>query len=367
MSLNDMLLPSLPAITRSLDTKTSVVQQSLALFFIGQAASIFICGPISDIWGRKKTMLAALCFTFVVSFCFIFVGSIETYLYLKFLQGLGSGAGMGLGRVIMVDHFKQKSLIRFVSIFSMSALISPLIMPSIGGYIQESYGWRVNFMASCANLGIIIILFNFLCIETNQHKTKLNIKEMLNNYKMVITDKKFICWSLLNGGCTAAYYGYTAISPFLFQNFYKFSPLEFGYICTIITSANFISKSTLAVISHKCNKKLTSILTSIAIALIGCYLYAADASYTETISLLFTFMLVIGFATPIMSSQALAKFDKVRGIAGALFSTITLIITSVVCNVVGILPDLGLILLGATFATLGSFMLIVTTILVRLD
>lgn len=274
---------------------------------------------------------------------------------------------MGLTRVMVVDYFKEKSLIKLVSIFSMSALISPLIMPTIGGYIQELYGWRINFLASCITLSASIIAFKYLCIETSLHRTKLNIRTLLYNYKFVITDKKFICWTLLNSSCVAAYYSYTAISPFLFQNFYKFSPIEFGYICAIITSANFISKSTLVAISHKCNNHLTNGLTAIAITLIGGYLYIVNASHYETILLLFTFMLVIGFATPIISSHALAKFDKSRGIAGSLYSTITLIITSAVCNVVGILPDLGIKLLGTTFIALGTLMICAAVILKQLD
>jgi MFS family permease len=367
MSLNDMLLPSLPAITIALNTKTAIVQQSLALFFMGQAASIFICGPISDMWGRKNTMLMGLGFTLAVSFCLIFVNSIETYLYLKLLQGLGSGVGMGLGRVIMVDYFKQKSLIKVASIFSMSALVSPLIMPSIGGYIQESYGWQANLLVSAIELGIVIILFNFLCIETNLKKTKPNMKALISNYKIVITDKKFICWTLLNSVCVASYYSYTVVSPFLFQNFYKFSPLEFGYTCAIITSANFMSKSILIVIADKCNKHYTTKLSAIAIAIIGFCLYFTSDSASSTIVLLFIFMLVIGFATPIMSTQALAKFDHIRGIAGALYSSIILIITAVVCNIVGILPDRGLSLLSMTFIALGIFSIFVSYILAKLD
>ncbi len=371
MSLNDILLPSLPAITVSLHTKTAVIQQSLALFLIGQAASIFICGPISDIWGRKNTMLASLYFTLIVSVFFIFVNSIETYLYLKFLQGLGSGSGIALGRIIMVDYFKNKSLIKIASIFSMAALISPLIMPSIGGYIQEIYGWRTNFVISCINLSVIIIIFNFLCVETNLQKIQPNIKELLNNYKIVITDKKFICWTLLNSSCVAGYYSYVTVSPFLFQNFYKFSPLEFGYICAIITSANFIGKSLLITMSHKIKNYLIAIASAIASAitltLIGCYLYILSTSAYDAVLLLFIFMLVLGVATPTMGTQALARFDKIRGVAGALFSTITLTITAISCNIVGILPDRGLNLPGLTFIVLGALSIVVVSILAKSD
>lgn len=357
MSINDMLLPSLPAITRALHTETSVVQQSLALFFIAQAASTFICGPCSDIWGRKRTMLTALCFTLVVSICLIFVSSIDAYLYLKFFQGLGSGAGMSLTRVIMVDYFKNKSLVKFLSIFSMSAIASPLVMPSIGGYIQEVYGWQANFIASCAVIIITILSFHFMSVETRIHKVTLNIKNLAINYKTIISDKSFLLWTLLNSACVASYYSYTTVSPFLFQNYYKFSPLEFGYICAFITSANIISKSILVLISHKCNKHITNHFSAITIAMIGGYFYNVKAGPYEAMLLLFTFMLVIGFATPIISARALFKFDKIRGTAGALYSTITLIITSIICNIIGILPDLGLHLLGATFSILGVCML----------
>jgi hypothetical protein len=123
--------------------------------------------------------------------------------------------------------------------------------------------------------------------------------------------------------------------------------------------------------SHKFKNYLIAIASAIASAitltLIGCYSYMLSTSAYDAIVLFFIFMLVLGVATPTMGTQALARFDKIRGVAGALFSTITLTITAISCNIVGILPDRGLDLLGLTFIVLGALSIVVVSILAKSD
>jgi MFS transporter, DHA1 family, multidrug resistance protein len=52
----DMYLPALPAIGRSLGAGTGAVQLSLVAFLVTMGFGQLVCGPLSDIVGRKRPL-----------------------------------------------------------------------------------------------------------------------------------------------------------------------------------------------------------------------------------------------------------------------------------------------------------------------
>ena len=56
----DMYLPSLPDIGRQLSATPAQVQLTLSVFLVGFALGQIIYGPLSDRYGRKPVLLAAL-------------------------------------------------------------------------------------------------------------------------------------------------------------------------------------------------------------------------------------------------------------------------------------------------------------------
>ena len=53
----DMILPSLPAIAKTLHASQSSVQQTVPLFLAGLGLSLLINGPLYDFFGRKPFFL----------------------------------------------------------------------------------------------------------------------------------------------------------------------------------------------------------------------------------------------------------------------------------------------------------------------
>jgi len=58
----DMYLPSLPDIARVLAAPTAQVQLTVSTYLIGFAVGQVIYGPLSDRYGRRPVLLAALLF-----------------------------------------------------------------------------------------------------------------------------------------------------------------------------------------------------------------------------------------------------------------------------------------------------------------
>jgi DHA1 family bicyclomycin/chloramphenicol resistance-like MFS transporter len=57
----DMYLASMPRMAGYFETPTSAVQLTLTTYMIGMALGQFLLGPISDVLGRHRLMVAAMC------------------------------------------------------------------------------------------------------------------------------------------------------------------------------------------------------------------------------------------------------------------------------------------------------------------
>ena len=67
--VTDFYLPALPVLAGYFDTTASLVQLSLTFSMVGLAVGQLVIGPLSDKYGRKKTLMASL-----VLFCISTIG-----------------------------------------------------------------------------------------------------------------------------------------------------------------------------------------------------------------------------------------------------------------------------------------------------
>ena len=78
--VTDFYLPALPVLAGYFDTTASLVQLSLTFSMVGLAVGQLVIGPLSDKYGRKKTLMASL-----VLFCIstYVVYTLRIYMYLS--------------------------------------------------------------------------------------------------------------------------------------------------------------------------------------------------------------------------------------------------------------------------------------------
>ncbi|MCX8514698.1 MAG: hypothetical protein RL017_913, partial [Pseudomonadota bacterium] len=136
----DFINPSLPYIMKSFGVSEYATKQLIVFFFAGVCLSQFCYGAISDNYGRKITIVAALSLACIGILISIYATSIDVMYIGRFINGFGSGGAPVIARAIIADAFKnQKSLNKAFSYYSIASQISPAIAPVIGGAIQQYY------------------------------------------------------------------------------------------------------------------------------------------------------------------------------------------------------------------------------------
>lgn len=228
----DIYAPSLPAIAVSLHTNLGHTQWSMAIYMFGVALSLLIYGPISDGVGRKAPMIVGLTIMVIGSFLCMFSPNIETLIIGRFIQGCGAGACAGLWRTIFRDIFSGKQLAKYGSYFAVLVMFIVPAAPALGGYLQQYFGWRANFvfMSFYAVISLLTIIFWYKETSQHHHTEKLHWSYIASTFRKLLTSRVFMGITLCTFFSYGALFAWLTAGPVLLIHTVGISPVAFGLI-----------------------------------------------------------------------------------------------------------------------------------------
>ncbi len=239
----DQYVPSLPAITKVFNTNEASIQLTLSLFMLGLSISHVFYGPLSDKIGRKPPLMFGVGLSILGSLCCYIAPTVFVLIIGRFIQGFGIGCCGSVGRSLVRDLFTDRVLSKIGSYVGIVSVFIMVASPVLGGYIQEHFGWRSNFLCLFV-FGIVIWLFALLTLpETNKNLNPeaTKIRVMRDNYFTLLRSKVFLGYALCACFACAGLLAYLAIAPFLFQDALGLSPIEFGQLTIFIAGAICVS------------------------------------------------------------------------------------------------------------------------------
>jgi MFS transporter, DHA1 family, multidrug resistance protein len=145
-----LLVPALPMLATTFGHDTSVVQMTVSCYMIGIACSQLLLGPLSDRFGRRPVMLAALALSIVASFGCVFAETLPQLIIARFLQALGGASGMVISRAIIRDCYPRERIGAMISLVVAVMMIAQMLSPLTGGLIESVLGWHAIFYVVAA-------------------------------------------------------------------------------------------------------------------------------------------------------------------------------------------------------------------------
>lgn len=205
----DIYLPAFPDMMDYFSASEEQIHQILTWNFFGICLSCPLYGPLSDAYGRKTPLLAALGLFFLGSFMTLWAEGFGTMLWGRLLQGLGSGGCFTLGTAIIFDAFKGDQAIRAIN--KMNSVVPFVIAgaPMAGGILNYFYGFRSNFLAIalCVLISLMISLCFFEESLPKEQRKPLQARKVLADFKSACTSLPFwqviLIVSLSNAGILA--------------------------------------------------------------------------------------------------------------------------------------------------------------------
>jgi DHA1 family bicyclomycin/chloramphenicol resistance-like MFS transporter len=218
----DMYLPALPAIGRSLGADAHAMQASLMAFFIAVGAGQLVAGPLSDMLGRRRPMLAGLAVFVLASIGCAFAPSAGVLVALRFVQGLGACACMVTPRAVVRDLFTGAEAARMMSLLLMVYSVSPILAPLAGSLVAEAAGWRAVFaVVAVLGVGGAAGLLAFLP-ETRPAAERL--RSAMAGYGVLLRDRHFMALALMASFTVSGFFVFVANSPFVMSAHFGVSP-----------------------------------------------------------------------------------------------------------------------------------------------
>lgn len=341
----DMYLPAFPGIAKALDTTVANVSLSLSSFFIGISVGQVLYGPLLDRFGRKKPLMIGLCIYVLTSIGCAFAFSVEQLIVLRFLQALGSCAGMVAARAVIRDLFPTNEIAKVFSKLMLVIAVSPIIAPTVGGYLASGVGWHAIFIVLTVVAAVILATVYFYLPESKGADKNFSLKPLpiLKGYRAVLKEPQFYTYALTGSLASAGLYAYLAGSPFVFIQLFNASEKMYGWIFATI-AMGLISCS--QVNSLLLRTKKSEQIIKIALfcqSLTGIILFAGSAFHWlnlfTTVALIFIFLSFQGFTFPNSSALSLAPFTKNAGSASALMGTLQMSIGALSSAMVSILSN----------------------------
>jgi DHA1 family bicyclomycin/chloramphenicol resistance-like MFS transporter len=240
----DMYLPGFPAIARSLHTTTENVALSLSSFFIGISAGQLLYGPLLDRFGRKRPLYFGLALYIIASIGCYFSGSIQMLIVMRFIQAIGSCAAAVASMTMVRDLFPVKDSAKVFALLILVLGASPLIAPTVGGYITEAFGWQLIFIILAAIAVLINLAVIFVLPESYPPDPSYSLAPapIIHSFLSVLTTPQFYTYAFCGALAFSGLFAYISASPIVFMEVFKVSAKTYGWIFAIL-SIGFIGSS----------------------------------------------------------------------------------------------------------------------------
>ena len=338
----DMYLPGFAEIAKDLNTSVANVSMTLSSYFVGISAGQLLYGPLLDRFGRKKPLFIGLLVYILASLGCVFVTDINTFIGLRFIQAVGSCAATVASVSMVRDLFPVKDIPKVFSLLMLVVGLSPMLAPTIGGYVTEDYGWHtVFFILMC--IGIVILIASQIVLPNSylpDTSISLKPKPIISNFISILKEPQFYTYAFAGATAFSGLFTYVAASPILFMDIFEVDGKTYGWIFAFMSLSLIIGSQLNSVFLNrfKSEQMIFAALISQSVISIVFLLLAMNTllGLYETIGMLFLFLTCLGITNPNTAGLTLAPFARNAGSASALMGAIQLGLGAFASFVVGV-------------------------------
>lgn len=245
----DAVLPALPIMGDDLNVAVANhMRYVISFLFVGFSLGQIIFGPLSDSFGRKKTIYIGVLFFIIGSLLSFFAQSFTMMLIGRFFQGFGAASSRIVTVAITRDQFKGAEMARVMSFIITIFIFVPAIAPTLGQFILFLSHWRSIFLLYILSAVIGIIWMTWRLPETlaPENKRPFRLKSMKTALWVVITNKVTFWYTVCAGLVFGSVIGYVMSAQQIFVGYFDvgpYFPLYFAFSALSIGLASIINSS----------------------------------------------------------------------------------------------------------------------------
>jgi DHA2 family multidrug resistance protein len=160
---------ALPYMQGSLSASQDQINWVLTSYIVAAAIMTAPVGWIANRFGRKRIFIVCSAgFTFASVLCGL-AQDINQMVLFRLLQGVFGAALVPLSQAVMLDSYSLQERAKAMSIWGMGVMMGPIMGPSLGAWLTETYSWHWVFFVNLP-FGIFTVLGLLVFMdETNKN------------------------------------------------------------------------------------------------------------------------------------------------------------------------------------------------------
>src|SRR5215813_11065279 len=164
---------ALPYMQGTLSASQDQINWVLTSYIVAAAIMTAPVGWIANRYGRKRTFIVCSAgFTIASVLCGLAQDITQMVLF-RLLQGVFGAALVPLSQAVMLDSYALHERAKAMSIWGMGVMMGPIMGPSLGAWLTETYSWHWVFFVNLP-FGLITVLG--LMIFMDETKQNLNLR-----------------------------------------------------------------------------------------------------------------------------------------------------------------------------------------------
>ena len=361
----DAYLPGFENIAKDFNTSISKIGLTLTSYFIGISLGQLAYGPIMDKFGRKKPLLIGLGIYFISALSCMYSPNLEWLIVSRFFLAVGAAGGMVAAKAIVRDVFPINEVAGAISILMLIMGGAPIIAPTVGSFIIESFGWQMIFLFLAIFCALMIISVTKLLPESiiPDKQVDLKPKQVAIKFYGILTHSKFSSFAFAGSFTIGAMFAYISDAPKLFMENYDLSQKEFGILFGINAGGLILGSQINRLFLKKYTTFQITLFNSVILVILSVLFLINsiyDFGFIATVVILFLILFLLGFQNPNTTALSLEPFEKKAGRASALIGSLKMILGALTSFIISLFHTsssipLAVILLSCLFI---SFLLL---------
>lgn len=209
---------ALPAISRELGGGLALQQWVVDAYLITMGALMLIAGSFSDIFGRKRILqIGLLGFGVASVLCAVAPGG-PFLVISRALQGVAGALLVPSSLALIISSFKGAAQGKAIGLWTAWTGIAFVVGPLLGGFLVDTYSWRLIFLINIIPIAITLILM----IKMHSEQQTSHVKVDYTGALLGAIGLGGIVYALIEQGR----YGWSNPSIFI--------PLVVGIVCSFV-------------------------------------------------------------------------------------------------------------------------------------
>lgn len=225
----------------------NALQYILTAYMAGFGLMQLIYGPVSDIIGRRPTLMIGLVIYCIGSVVAIAADSFGMLLAGRIIQGMGAASARVLTVTIVRDRFSGREMARVMSLTMMVFIIVPVLAPAIGQAVLVLGTWHTIFVSMLVMAIMLMVWFHLRMPETlhPEYRLPFSLRRIGDGMARCVTTRVSFGYATAAGLLVGALMGYLGSSQAIFETevygLGPWFPLAFGLIAAVMGLASFLN------------------------------------------------------------------------------------------------------------------------------